>query len=337
MDHELFTLSLLQLPGIGRKSAWKAIRAIKASVETGEDLYREASAVEGIRATFTQADASEGWTLAEEMLKKARKLNIRVIAAVSPDFPEWLRAIPDPPLILFVKGDIGGIQTRVSVAVIGTREPTDYGVKVAHRFGHRGAEAGCVVVSGLALGCDSAGHRGCLDAGGKTVAVLAHGLDRIYPKGSESLANEILDKGGCWVSEYPPGMRAQRSYFVERDRLQAGISGGVIVVETDIDGGTMHTVRFAQDQGRPVACLQHPPAMASEMKARGNQLLIREKRAVPLQSAEDLCTFISTIRQTAGTVTKLESSGGAGITAATKVPISNWLFPEEDGYGGSAF
>jgi DNA processing protein len=148
------------------------------------------------------------------------------------------------------------------------------------------------------------------------------------------LAEEILEKGGCWVSEYPPGTRAQRSYFVERDRLQAGMSGGVIVVETDTDGGTMHTVRFAQTQSRPIACLAHPPEFVGSEKTRGNQLLLREGRATPLSTAEDLCAFIKTVRDHAGRWTAQGMNGRQDAVADSATPPVRNLFSGDDGDGG---
>ena len=326
MEHERYVLSLLQLPGVGRKSAWKAVNAITRVPANSQELFEELSNPNGLRTSATVADVAEAWQQTDRLLEKATTLNIQALAATRPEFPAWLRTIPDPPLVLFLKGNVECIKTPLSLAVIGMREPTEYGEKVAHRFGKRGAEAGCVIVSGLALGCDSAGHRGCLEAGGKTVAVLAHGLDRIYPKESTGLAGEILEKDGCLVSEYPPGARAQRGYFVDRDRLQSGMSGGVIVVETDTDGGTMHTARFAQTQCRPVACLAHPPELSTGEKARGNQLLLREERATPLSTAEDLCIFIATVREQAG---RWKALGLNGHEEAVAAPA-----PEKDLFSG---
>ncbi|MBN8626026.1 MAG: DNA-processing protein DprA [Planctomycetes bacterium] len=298
MEHERFILTLLQLPKVGRKSAWKIVKSQQDIARSVNELFDVVSATPGA-PKVSYPEVERAWEDAEATLTDAKKKNIDVLAATRPDFPAWLKEIPDPPIILFIKGNRECISTPMGVAVIGTREPTDYGRKVAHRFGQRGAEAGYVVISGLAAGCDSEAHAGCLDAGGKTVAVLAHGLDRIYPKSSEALAHEIIEKNGCWISEYAPGVRAQRSHFVERDRLQSGLASGVIVVETDVDGGTMHTVRFAEDQGRPLAALSHPPDLIAFDKTRGNLMLIQAKRAKPLKEADDFKDFVSAVREAA--------------------------------------
>lgn len=299
MEHEHFVLGLTQLPKVGRKSAWKIVRSVLIPPKSADEFFAAIRAVPATPKSTTRQHAQSAWEEAERILDDARKQMIIVMTAASDDFPGRLRRIPDPPIVLFVKGNPECIKRRESVAVIGTRDPSEFGKRVAHRFGQYGAEAGCVVVSGLAYGCDAAAHRGCLDVGGRAVAVLAHGLDRIYPKHSQSLAEEILSHGGCWVSEYAPGTRSQRRFFIDRDRLQSGIAGGVIVVETDVEGGTMHTVRFAENQGRPLAVLQHPPEHSATRKSGGNALLIREKRAKPLKEADDLCDFIVTVKNSA--------------------------------------
>jgi DNA processing protein len=293
---ERFALALMVLPGVARKTAWKAVRAIPRVPETEEEFWSDVSTLKDLRSKPSFTDAKEAWESAGRILSRAHGLRIEAIAAMRPDFPAWLQGIPDPPLLLWVRGNMECIRSPLSVAVVGTREPTNYGGRVAHRFGQRAAEQGFIVVSGLAIGCDTAGHRGCVEANGQGVAVLAHGPDRIYPKESEPLAEELLEKGGCWVSEYPPGTRAQRGYFVERDRLQSGLSGGVIVVETDVVGGTMHTAKFTQEQGKPLACLSHPENLSAEPKAQGNRQLIREGKASPLATAQDLSKFFQCVR-----------------------------------------
>jgi DNA processing protein len=155
------------------------------------------------------------------------------------------------------------------------------------------AERGFVIVSGLAKGCDTVAHRGCLDAHGKTVAILGGGIDYIYPKENRPLADEILNTGGCLLSEYKPGMKPQPSFFVERDRLQSGLSQAVIVIETDVKGGSMHTVGFALSQNRLVACLGgHSGKYLSHPKVQGTKLLISDGKASRLSNLEEVESFL---------------------------------------------
>src|SRR5262245_50445041 len=142
MDRERFVLSLLDLPGVGRKSAWKVVRSTPTVPTGGAELLAVLNATQDLRTKLTPAAADESWASAQQVLDKARKLCIEVVAATNPSFPAWLRNIPDPPLVLFIKGNAECVNMPFSVAVIGTREPTTYGCRVAHRFGQRAAEAG---------------------------------------------------------------------------------------------------------------------------------------------------------------------------------------------------
>jgi DNA processing protein len=120
---------------------------------------------------------------------------------------------------------------------------------------------------------------------------LAHGLDRVYPAANKVLAKQIVERGGALVSEYAPGTRAFPGNFVDRDRLQIGLSDALLVAETGVTGGTMHTVRFCQEQRKPLACIAHPPQHASHEKAQGNSRLLQEQRAIPLRSSSDVDAF----------------------------------------------
>jgi DNA processing protein len=142
------------------------------------------------------------------------------------------------------------------------------------------------VISGLALGCDAAAHRGCLEAGGKTSAILAHGLDETHPRKHMSLAQEILDSGGALWSEYPPGTPPRNHQYVQRNRLQTGLSRGVIVVEAGPDSGTMHTARFALEQGKTLSCLASRDENGKRLKS-GNDVLL-EQGAYSIHNEEDV-------------------------------------------------
>jgi DNA processing protein len=129
---------------------------------------------------------------------------------------------------------------------------------------------------------------------------MAHGLDKVYPAANRDLAARLLDCGGCLVSEYPLGTTPIRTAFAERDRIQSGLADGVLVIETDVKGGTMHTVRFSRDQHRPLACVAHPENWLIEEKTRGNQKLIRDGWAVSVPDAPALLAFLHQISVSAG-------------------------------------
>ena len=152
-------------------------------------------------------------------------------------------------------------------------------------------ENGCNVISGLAYGCDTKAHEGCLAARGRTVAVLAHGLDTVYPSKNRILAEVIVKTNGCLVSEYPPGVRAAKRYFMERNRIQSGLSDGVVVVEAETRSGTMNTTRAARKQNRPLACVVHP----LHTLAGGNQRLLSQG-AFPLTDADSVEKYMQKLK-----------------------------------------
>ena len=174
-------------------------------------------------------------------------------------FPEYLREIgEDCPKRIFVMGNIDLLQSERKVAIIGSRKATRAGICKAYDLGLEYARKGCVVVSGLAFGCDAAAHRGCMAGGAGTIAIVATGLDLVHPRENISLQEEILRNGGLILSEQPLGIKAIPARLVARNRLQAALSDEVVVAECPIHCGTMHTVRFAQKYGKPIKAAIFP-------------------------------------------------------------------------------
>ena len=172
-----------------------------------------------------------------------------------------------------------------SVAVIGTREPTTEGRTAGLFLSKAIAKQGINIVGGLALGCDTFGHEGAVEANGMTTAFLAHGLHTIYPKENESLAQKIVESGGLLISEYPIGTEPYTPYFVERDRLQSGISDATIVVQTGIVGGTMHAVNATLMNNKPLFAIEYTSDLVMKQeKVLGNRKLISEGKAHPVTS-----------------------------------------------------
>jgi DNA processing protein len=285
-----FILALLELPGIGRRTLQTILKSARHRIEYASELVHLLKEAQNDLPRLripSDAEMESALQTAENVLRRSEELELVVIGKFDSRFPKRLNDIPDPPVILFVRGNVAALSESKIMAVIGTREPSIWAKVVGERLSKHLAESGVVVVSGLADGCDTVAHRGCLKGNGKTVAVLAHGLHTVYPAGNRELAEEIVVTGGCLVSEYAPDVRAQRSSFVERDRLQSGLSQAVLVLETDIKGGTMHTVKACLDQGRILACLSHLPKFAND-KSRGNAMLIGRGDAVPVGNTADL-------------------------------------------------
>ena len=210
---------------------------------------------------------------------------IEIITYEDPSYPSLLRDIEDPPLVLYVRGRMPDFERRLHIAVVGTRSMTEYGKSVAYNMGYSLAKNGAVVVSGMALGCDSVAMCGALDARGSTVAVLGCGVDIAYPPQHARLMSEILDSGGAIISEYSPGTVAQREFFVRRNRLISGISRATLVVEADIKSGAMHTARFADAQGRMLYAI---PGKVGEKTREGTLSLISEGARVALEPLDIL-------------------------------------------------
>ena len=183
---------------------------------------------------------------------RQKKYDARIISAVDDEYPRLLAATKDDPFLLFVIGALAK-EKQLPVAIIGTREPTQHGQLIAQRITQFFVEQRWSVISGLAIGCDAVAHQTTIDAGGHTVAVLAHGLHMIAPSRHKKLAHDILDSGGALVSEYPFGTNVLGAQFVKRDRTQAGLSRGVVMIQSDIKGGSLHASRAALDYKRWLA------------------------------------------------------------------------------------
>ncbi len=200
---------------------------------------------------------------AQRQVEAALLAGARILSAVDPDYPPLLKQSSDDPFLLYVRGVLPK-SGQHTVAVIGTREPTHHGEIIATRVTEFLVNADRSVVSGLALGCDAVAHRSCLRQGGHTVAVLAHGLQTVAPSSHRDLAEEIVACGGALVSEYPFGVAPSAPQYVRRDLTQAGLSDGVVMVQSDLTGGSLHASRAALKYRRWLAV---PYPTTSDLKA----------------------------------------------------------------------
>jgi len=183
-------------------------------------------------------------------LNSLENTDITLTTILSEDYPFRLKeGVDNPPTIIFYKGKLENISEK-AVAIIGTRDPTEESIQVANNLTTEMAKRGYCIVSGLAKGIDTVAHKGALENKVPTVAVLAHGLNTVYPKENTDLASSILENGGVLLSEYPPDEKIAPYQFVARDRIQSALSKTVFVVQTKVDGGTMKTANFAKKQGR---------------------------------------------------------------------------------------
>lgn len=283
-------VKILQLKGLGRKTAFQICdKAVNEVIDNDYDLknllveYIANGFVKRLPA-YSGNDFINAFTQGEKIIEKSLKSGIKILSYYDQHFPLKLKEIDVAPILLNFKGDYHSLNLLTGVAIIGTREPTIEGLKSGEFFGKKIGESGFNVVSGLALGCDSAAHRGCLKGNGFTTAIVAHGLQTIYPKENVSLAEEIVSNGGVLLSEYLYGVGALPNYFVERDRLQAGLSDATIVIQTAEKGGTMHAVNATINSKKILAAVQYKPELKSD-KIRGNEILISQKKAFALTSS----------------------------------------------------
>ena len=277
-------LTAAQLRGVGPV----ALRQLAYRLELEPDADLREILEDGIgRAGIPpkhDVDAAEA--AAADLIDECAQCAITILSLLDPAYPVRLRDIKDAPPLLFLKGDMGALEP-LSIAIVGTREASDVGIELGHRVAAAVASKEFCVTSGLALGIDAAAHRGAIAAQGRTIAVLAHGLDQITPSSNSCLASVILENGGLWLSEHAPGVPPRPHEYVRRNRIQSGLSVASIIVESGPSGGSIHHATFAADQGRALFVLcpdgQHP-----DFDEEGGRMLVGQLGATVLRSRDDL-------------------------------------------------
>lgn len=243
------------------------------------------ASVDALRAIIKSPNhpISERVKQALDQLQKTPR--IHAIALTDPDYPPLLYDISAPPPILFVDGNLNALALP-QLAIVGTRRPTVGGSETAHEFARFLVQNGFAVVSGLALGIDTAAHSGALAGQGVTLAILGSGLDRVYPARNRALAQEIVAAGGAVVSEYLPGTAPEASNFPRRNRIISGLSLGTMVVEATVKSGSLITARYALEQQREVFAV---PGSIHNPMSRGCHSLIRAGASL-VETAQDIVT-----------------------------------------------
>ena len=236
----------------------------------------------GVRDDECAPAAEDARARAETALATAKSQDMSPLFCTDPGYPVLLGCIPDPPPVLWTRGRQAALAIP-SVAIVGSRAATSYAMDVAYRLGEELSARGVGIVSGLARGVDSAAHRGCLAAGGTTVAVLGSGLDRVYPPEHATLGEQIICKG-CLVSELGPGAAPLPEHFPLRNRIISGISLAVVVVEASEKSGSLITARCALEQGRDVMAV---PGSVLSGRNRGSHALLKDGAKV-VEGADDI-------------------------------------------------
>jgi DNA processing protein len=265
-------LALTLTPGLGPTRAKRLVEFFGSIEAVFNASLTELEAAGLPAATAQSLGTGRSVELAHDELAKATAAGIACLALDDAAYPPRLRQIYDPPLVLYVRGNVAAL-SQAGIAVIGTRHPTPYGIGMAERLACDLATRGVVIFSGLARGVDTAGHRGAVNGKGKTVAVFGTGVDVVYPKENSRLADQILSLGGALISEFPLGTFAAPQNFPIRNRIISGISFGVLVVEAAEYSGTRITARCALEQSREVYAV---PGNVTNKNSWGPNTLIKQ-------------------------------------------------------------
>ena len=274
-------LALWRVPGIGPER-WR--RLIEQCGDPQTALRACDAELQRCQLTSPRIKALRipDWRGADSDLDWSRGAGCAIIDNAHPAYPDTLRTLPGAPPLLFVRGDLDLLRFP-ALAVVGSRNPTDGGLRNAKAFAATLAARGLAVISGLALGIDAAAHHGALHARGATIAVMATGPDRIYPQANRPLAKQIA-QSGLLVTEFPTGVMPHRAFFPRRNRLICGLALGTLVVEAALRSGSLITARQARDQGREVFAI---PGSIHNPLSRGCHQLIRQGAKL-VESADDI-------------------------------------------------
>nr|WP_310788229.1 DNA-processing protein DprA [Fusobacterium nucleatum] len=267
--------ALLLIKGINRKTIHTLSKKVDTLLDTDALIYA--------LNNFSLKNNFIDKNLFFKMINEAQKLidiaiskDIKVISFFDSLFPERLKHIIDPPVLIFAKGNIDLLSEGINIGIIGTRNPSEHGKEVTKRLSKIFTEKNCNIVSGLAKGCDSIAHSSCLENNGKTIAILPSGVENVFPKSNLKLAKDIVLNNGILLSEYPINHKPFKGEYVERDRLQSALSETIIIVESGLNGGSMHTASYAIKQKKILACYENNKKYNNDPIIEGNKKLISE-------------------------------------------------------------
>jgi DNA processing protein len=304
-------LGLSLVAGVGPQR----LRALLAAFEAPSAVFRASrtalTKVDGVGPQTAEAIlAFDDRAAVEQELTRAEELGATLVSPWDDRFPDRLREIYDPPAYLWMRGTLPSTDAPM-ITVVGTRRCTDYGRAQAHHLSGELVRRGFTVVSGLAYGVDAAAHKGALDAGGRTLAVLGSGVGRIYPQKHAGLARRIA-KSGAVLSEYGLDAKPDAPNFPERNRILSGLSLGTLVVESYSEGGSLITARFALEQNREVFAV---PGRITKATSRGTNRLIQRGHAKLVMDVDDLLEELPNI-----TVEAPEDLDADTVTGSRPVP-----------------
>jgi DNA processing protein len=306
MSHPESWIALSMVPEIGNISFRKLLSAFGSPEAVFDSSIENLTHVPGISERKAKnIKHFSAWANVEKQIELLHRENARVVTFDSPEYPAMLRQIEDAPAVLFVKGRIED-EDKFAIAIVGSRKTTSYGRLVAERLSSELAGAGFTIVSGMARGIDTVSHIGSMQSGGRTIAVLGSGIDRVYPPENRSLMERIAGSGYV-VSEYPFGTGPNRENFPRRNRLISGLSLGVVVVEAAVGSGALITARSALEQNREVFAV--PANINSPTSAGTNELI--KSGAKLIQKSDDIIEELAPVlRGYLGAAKRLKGTRG---------------------------
>ncbi len=302
MEHLLPWLRLQFTPGLGRVGLMRLITHFESPEKALAEGPQGWPQISGVRKGLVQAIPAEKDPRVQQAMATLQKMRARLHTFLDNDYPEQLKHIPDPPAIFY---SCGTIPEGPSLAIVGARKPTHFGHRFTEEIAEQLASAGITIISGMARGIDSAAHRGALCGGGKTIAILGCGIDRIYPPENKGLYHQIIEQGSL-ISEYPPGSEPLAGHFPGRNRIISALSQATLVVEASRDSGSLITAEFALEQGKDVLAV---PGGLDHDTSHGPNLLIKQG-AHPVTEVADILVVLglSSITKKAQTLEQAPSS-----------------------------
>ncbi|MDR9414966.1 MAG: DNA-processing protein DprA [Gracilimonas sp.] len=278
-------VALSIIPGFGCRRVFNLVKHIDEPENIFKLGKRELRAVEGIgEASALSLLSFSDWEKVDRIISQTEENGSKIITLADPEYPALLKQIYDPPVLFWMKGNPEAL-SKPGVAVVGTRNTSPYGRKMAKKLTGDLADEGLCIFSGLAYGIDSIAHQTALDHNAPTVAVLGSGIDNLYPQKNADLANQIVKSGGAVITEFSLGTKPDAVNFPVRNRIVSGMSLGVLVVESGLKGGSMITADLGLDQNREVFAVPHPLPSAS---GTGCNYLIKRGAAKLVQTVDDI-------------------------------------------------
>lgn len=289
LDNERMSLWLDSFASITLKQKFQLIEFYGTPISVFENLESDKNYIASVvgESTLNKMMLGASETYIDDLVSDLEKQGIKFISYFSPDYSNLLKTIKNPPLLLYYKGDVKLLNT-MCIGMVGTRHCTHYGADCARKIAHELAENGITIVSGLATGIDTCSHEGAL-MGGKTISVFAGGVDVVYPNSNTNLANTIAEQG-LIIAEHRPHTPTTSYNFPLRSRIIAGLSRGVLIVESAVKGGTMYAKDYALSENRDVFAV---PGNITSSASAGTNLLIQKQEAYMVLDAKDILAYYS--------------------------------------------